>query len=215
MIEAFLCAAREDGRYLALTVRMLEFHRIAVWPDTAALRTDDRGADPDGLKHAIGAAGRMLLMVTDAALGSPEVAHEVAEYRAAHPDAPVVPLLFDDVPPDGLTGPGDPAPIRFLDDLDAGYAQLVGSFDRPYLPLTERRAERDRRAADRRRGDQRRAPTPARLRIGMWKNYAAATGYGEYDTFGFVDGAEPAGGGVAAINRRATVFAAGCGGLRR
>jgi hypothetical protein len=206
MIEAFVCSAREDRRYLALTVRMLEFHRIVVWPDTAALRAE--GGDPDGREHAVGAAERMLLMVTDAALGSPAVAHEVAAYRAGRPGAPVVPLLFDDVSPGGLTGPGGPAPIRFFDDLDAGYAQLVRSFDRTYLPLTERRAERDRRAADRRRGDQRRAPTPARLRIGMWKNYATATGFGEYDDFGFADGAEPGSGRLPAINRLATVFAA-------
>jgi hypothetical protein len=215
MIEAFLCAAREDGRYLGLTVRMLEFHRIAVWPDTAALRTAGRRPDPDGLAHVLGAAGRMLLMVTEAALGSSEVAHEVAAYRAARPDAPVVALLFDDVSPGGLTGPDGPAPIRFVDDLDAGYAQLVGSFDRTYLPLAERRAEHDRRAADRRRGDQRRAPTPARLRIGMWKNYAAATGFGEYDDFGFADGTEPGGGRWPAINRLATVFTADDGELSR
>jgi hypothetical protein len=202
MIEAFVCSAREDGRYLALTVRMLEFHRIAVWPDTAALRTGDRPAP------AAGTADRMLLLVTAAALGSAAVAREVADYRAGRPDAPVVPLLFDDVEPEGLTGPGGPAPIRFFDDLDAGYAELLRSFDRAYLPLSERRAERDRRASDRRRGDQRRAPTTARLRVGLWKNYAAATGFGEYDEFGSPDTAEPGSGRLPAINRLATVFAA-------
>jgi hypothetical protein len=203
MIEAFLCSAREDGRYLGLTVRMLEFHRIAVWPDTAGLVAGDPRADRTGLRRALDTAGRMLLMVTGAAVGSAAVADEVAAYRAGRPDRPVVPLLFDDVSPLALTGPGAAAPIRFHHDLDAGFAALVGSFDRTYLPLAERRGPGDRRAADRRRGDQRRTPTGARLRIGMWKNYAAATGFGEYDEFG-----DPGAGRLTAVNRLAAVFAA-------
>jgi hypothetical protein len=220
MIEAFLCSAREDGKYLALTVRMLEFHRIAVWPDVAGLPTDGVRADHDRLDHAIRTADRMLLMITGAALDSAAVADEVAAYRAARPDAPVLPLLFDDVPPgellDGLLDrPGALRPIRFFDDLDAGYAELVHSFDRAYLPMAERRGAGDRRSVDRRRGDQRRASTVTRLRIGMWKNFATATGYGEYDDFGHPDGTEPGSGRVSAVNRLATVFAATTGELSR
>jgi hypothetical protein len=209
MIEAFVCSDPEDARYLALTVRLLEFHRIAVWPGTAELTAGT--VDPARRAHAIGTADRMLLMVTGAALESSAVAAEVAAYRAGRPGAPVVPLLFDDVAPGALAEPGRPAPIRFFADLDAGYAELVRSFGRPYLPAAERRGDGDRRSTDRRRGDQRRTSTAARLRIGMWKNYAAATGFGEYDEFGFPDGpdgAEPGSGRLPAINRLATVFAA-------
>jgi hypothetical protein len=188
---------------------MLEFHRIAVWPDLAGLSTDGVRADRGRLDHAIATADRMLLLVTDAALGSSAVAGEVAAYRSARPLAPVLPLLFDDVAPGKLLGgPGGPAPIRFFDDLDAGYAALVAAFDRTYLPVADRRGSGDRRSADRRRGDQRRTATEVRLRVGMWKNYAAATGYGEYDDFGQPDGAEPGSGRESAINRLATVFAA-------
>src|SRR3954451_16734534 len=100
MIEAFVCSAPEDARYLALTVRLLEFHRIAVWPGTAELGAAT--THPARREHAIGAADRMLLMVTGAALDSSAVAGEVAAYRAGRPGAPVVPLLFDDVAPGAL-----------------------------------------------------------------------------------------------------------------
>src|SRR3954462_6857063 len=165
MIEAFVCSAPEDARYLALTVRLLEFHRIAVWPGTAELGAAT--TDPARREHAIGTADRLLLMVTGAALDSSPAAGGAAPSRAGRPGAPVVPLLFDAVAPGPLAEPGDPAPIGFFADLDAGYAQLVRSFGRPYLPTAERRGDGDRRSTDRRRGDQRRTATPARLRIGM------------------------------------------------
>jgi hypothetical protein len=223
MIDAFLSYAHEDRKYLGLTIRLLEFHRITVWHDTTGIVPGTRYRDE--LDKAITAAGRLLVMVTAAALRSRWVAREIAQFQGRRPDAAVLPLLFEDVPADELfTGAAGPAPIRFHDDLDAGYAALMAAFDRPYLPLVERRSVADsgvaeRRVGERRGADRRVMSTEARLRIGMWKNYAAATGHGEHDEFG---GPDPraaglphqrrddtaAGGRLTAINRLAAVFAA-------
>jgi TIR domain-containing protein len=218
MIDAFLSYAHEDRKYLGLTIRLLEFHRITVWHDTTGIVPGSRYRDE--LDKAITAAGRLLVMVTAAALRSRWVAREIAQFHGRRPDAAVLPLLFEDVPADELfTGLADLAPIRFHDDLDAGYAALMAAFDRPYLPLVERRSIAERRVGERRGADRRVMSTEARLRIGMWKNYAAATGHGEYDEFGGPDpraGALPhqrgddtvVGGRLTAINRLAAVFAA-------
>jgi hypothetical protein len=218
MIDAFLSYAHDDRRYLGLTIRLLEFHRITVWHDTTGIVPGSRYREE--LDKAITAAGRLLVMVTAAAVRSRWVAREIAQFHGRRPDAAVLPLLFEDVPADELfAGLADLAPIRFHDDLDAGYAALLAAFDRPYLPLVERRSIAERRIGERRGADRRVLSTEARLRIGMWKNYASATGHGEYDEFGGPDprsGGLPhrrgtdatAGGRLTAINRLAVVFAA-------
>jgi TIR domain len=204
MVDAFLSYAHEDRRYLRLTIRLLEFHRISVWHDSTGIVPGSRYRDE--LDRAIGAAGRLLVMVTAAAVRSRWVAREIAQFRGRRPDAAVLPLMFDDVAPDELfEGLGELQPIRFFDDLDTGYAALLGAFGRPYLELVERRSVPDRRTGERRGADRRLMSTEARLRIGMWKNYAAATGRGEYDRFGDPD-AE--GGRLSAIGRLAGIFAA-------
>src|SRR4051794_23776576 len=157
MVDAFLSCAREDRRYLGLTVRLLEFHRITVWHDATGGAS---GSHRDELDRAIAAAGRLLVMVTAAAVRSRRVGPGIAQFRGRRPDVAVLALLFEAVPADELlAGLADPAPIRFHDDLDAGYAALVAAFDRPYLPLVERRGAAERRGGERRGADRRLLPT--------------------------------------------------------
>jgi len=232
-VDAFLSYSREDKKYFPLLVRMLEFHRIAVWYDLAGIRAGTKYKED--LETALATAECLLVLVTKNSVASRWVAREIASFRGSKPDAPLLPLLFEDVAVEDLfEGLSDFHAIEFFEDIDQGFSKLMGAFGKSYLPVVERREEADRRSAERRQEDRRRLSIEARLRIGMWKNYFSATGLGEYDRFGEVDkstrdpenlpnaesdiesgvGVEPDN-RLAAVNRLARIFARGDSELRR
>lgn len=204
MYDAFLSYSRRNTRYISLVKRMLEFHRISTWVDTNDIRA---GANYKvELDRAINSAECLLVLITEDVARSQWVAREITSFRAARPDARIIPLLFADVDPELLfEGLGDYQAISFVEDLDAGFAALIGELGRPYLPLVDHRTGKDRRDVDRREGDRRQARLEQRLRMGMWKNFAAVTALSEFEEFG-ASGPPSAGDHKTALPRTSALY---------
>jgi hypothetical protein len=185
MTQAFLSYSREDGRWAPLVKKLLEFHHVGTWLDTEDIAP---GSDfKDALRVAIEATDILLVLAGSGSPRSKWITREIATFKAVKPAAPIIPLIFDDVDLSEVFADLESyQSISFLKDVSDGFEKLFKYLGVDFLEKQERRAaDHDRRADnDRRATDRRLTKIDQRLRVGLWKEFHAKTGAGEYDEFG-------------------------------
>lgn len=172
MASVFVSHSSEDNYFVDFLAELLRFHHIDVWVDRASLRAGDVFAGD--IEQALASCGSMVVVISRNALNSQWIVREIAAFRAAGGDRPVIPLMLDpDTDPDQVyAGLGQVTPLRCYESLLDSLSQLMRLLGRTLFPAVERRAPGDRRSgADRRQapGDRRTGPVSRRLRAAMYR----------------------------------------------
>lgn len=152
---------------------MLEFHGIDYWYSARNLTGGDHF--PARIDSAVESADAMLLVVSENALRSEWVVHEIKTFKDVRPAGRIVPLIISEIDPRHLAALGiaDLHYIRFSDCFLTGFEALFQLFDQDFLKPRLTVRNKDRRISSVRQ----------RLRYGFWKNYHEATGSGKFEEF--------------------------------
>ena len=170
-MAVFLSHSSKDGKFVRLLAKLLDFHGIEYWYSAKNLIGGDRFAPK--IATAVSKADTMLLVLSENAVVSDWVAHEVRLFREIRPNGRIIPLILSDLEEEKLKGLNidEFQYVRFSDCLLTGFELLFNSFgirflSRPVVPRGK---------------DRRKAPTLQRMRMGFWKSYEQTMSHGRFE----------------------------------
>jgi TIR domain len=175
LTPVFIAYDRRDRSFVRLLHKLLEHEGIESWFDRERNAAGD--SNQKRVANKLAQARSMIVVVSEHALDSARVRAELTEFRARNRECAIIPITLDATPParlDAALAACDAVPMQ--EDMLAGLVELFACFSRGFLS-GQRRAQGNRRLTPDRRGSIIR-----RLRVGLWQQFAHATGLGKFDT---------------------------------
>lgn len=171
----FIAYDRRDRSFVRLLQKLLEHEGIE-----SRFDRERNGADADyeeRIRHELAQTRSLIVVVSEHALDSAWVRAELRAFGALGGDRVVIPVALDATPP-ACVDPslGVHPAIHMYEDMLAGFVELFACFSRGFLSGQRRSRDNRRRLPDR-RGSMLR-----RLRVGLWQQFAHATGHGKFDS---------------------------------
>ena len=177
MGNVFISHSSQDTNFVNLLEAVLTYSGVSVWRSSSGLKP---GMEYEReINTALGEAETLLIVVSRNAAASAWVKHECRIFLDKHPASRTIPILLDATSPnDVLIGLEKFQNIDFSACMLTGFVKLLKVFGKEFHYHDKRSTVQ----TDRRRVADRRDPKNVgrRLRVGFWKAFVAATGYGEF-----------------------------------
>ena len=179
MINVCISYTIEDKYIIKILKTLLEHHDIKT-----ILREYNSKKNNKNDQDSFNDVDYLIVLLSNKSIHSKSIKSDIEEFQKIKKNYQVIFLLLDSIITDLVEfNTSNYQVVQFSECYFVGFKKLMTLFNKDFLQEDEKRSNEDRRAGiDRRyKLDRRQSIVDQRLRSGLWKSYATATGAGIYD----------------------------------